>query len=309
MVKQIREVPLPVERTFQPWLVATAVNYQVFQGEHGDIVANHRLKSEWALRVGTQGMRDADLDRSLYLGIEGFWLDGTNRTTHSGAPVAWPGYQYRRGVEFLTDSWVWGEGNGRREWNLRTYRTGPTSSREGPLVTLADLRLELIARYASPQPTLGYRPEDGSFGPTTTREEVVWLGPVTPVTSESVRQERSIQMGGVKVLTAFWWPVPPKGVVAGYTAPVQAWIETRITGLASREIVLRSPWAQTYRPGHHNFYEEFLFEPGLDPEVPEAVRAELAAKNVKAIVLGAPRQDFGDRIGYIWGWDGAFRRI
>ena len=28
---------------------------------------------------------------------------------------------------------------------------------------------------------------------------------------------------------------------------------------------------QAYRPGHHNFTEDFLFEPGLDPGVSKAI--------------------------------------
>ena len=58
-----------------------------------------------------------------------------------------------------------------------------TTSREGPLVTLADHSLQWIVQYATPQPTLGYFHELGEFGPTTTREEPLFLTPVTPVTA------------------------------------------------------------------------------------------------------------------------------
>ncbi|MBL9127270.1 MAG: hypothetical protein JNL97_06475, partial [Verrucomicrobiales bacterium] len=177
-----------------------------------------------------------------------------------------------------------------------------------PLVTLADHSLQLFVRYAEPQPTLGYDPETGEFGPTTTREELVWLAPVTPVTAESLRQDRDMRSGNLRVRTSFWWPPPPKGIAAGYTAPVQAWIETRISGLVPEEIVLRNPWSQTYHPGHHNFFEEFLFEPRLDPAVPPSILQALEAINVRAVILGFPNGGGGPSVTYLWGLDGTLRK-
>jgi len=309
VVKQIRQVPEPPERIYVPWLLATSHRYQVFQGEHGDLMSHHRLKSEWAFRLRTTRLAEADLGRSLITRLDGAWLDGTNRVEFGGAPAELPGYVFRSGPDYLSDGWNQGVGSDRRDLELRTYRRGLASSREGPLMILPDHTLQLSVRYAASQPTLGYLPESGDFGPSTTREEFVFLAPSTPLTTESLRQERVLNAGPITVRTTFWWPAPPKGISAGYTAPVQAWVETRITGLASTEIVMRNEWSQTYHPGHHNFFEEFLFEPRLDPSVPEGVLRELETKNIKALAIGSPNGGGGGGFAYIWGLDGVFRKL
>ncbi len=128
-----------------------------------------------------------------------------------------------------------------------------------------------------------------------------------PVSVESHRQDRSFRSKHVEISTAFWWPPEPKGPTAGYTAPVQAWIETRITGLVSRPLVLRSRWSQTYQPGHHNFWEEFLFEPRLEPGLAADLLAELAAADIKALWISAPRDDWNPTVWRVWGLDDRFR--
>jgi hypothetical protein len=132
-----------------------------------------------------------------------------------------------------------------------------------------------------------------------------------PLTAESLRQERVLApvKGGVRVRTSFWWPAPPKGVTAGYTAPLIAWIETVIEGITTRPLVLRSEWAQTYHPGHHNFFEEFLFEPARDPGVPADLRAELERANVKALILSSEPWEGAAATGWIWGIDDTFRPL
>lgn len=309
MVKQIRLVPEMAERTYVPWLLATTNRYQVLQGEHGDVVSFHRLKSQWGFRSRTTKLGDADLGASLLAHVDGAWLDGTNQVAFGGAPAELPEYVFRKGADFLSDRWTHGSGGNRRELELRTYRLGLTTSRQGPLVTLADHSLQWAVRYAVDQPTLGYDPETGTFGPTTTREESVFLVPVTPVTAESLRQEREMKMGSITIRTTFWWPAPPKGIAAGYTAPLQAWIETRISGLVSQDIVLRNDGSQTYHAGHHNFFEEFLFEPRLDPTVPDGVLRELEARNIRALVVGSPRGGGGDDFAFLWGLDGVIRKL
>ncbi|MGE3310125.1 MAG: PEP/pyruvate-binding domain-containing protein [Limisphaerales bacterium] len=308
-VKQIRQVPEPPQRDHVPWLIPTAGPYQVFQGEHGDLVAHHRLKSEWEFRLRTTALSGTNLDRSLLTFMKAAWLDHqTRRVEFGGAPESLPGYSFERSNESLSDRWVHGDGIHRRNLELRTRTLGTVSSREGPLVVLPDLTLQLVVRYAAPQPTLGYIPAQGDYGPTTTSEEVIFLAPATAAGVESLKQERTLKSGAVTVRTSFWWPAPPKGISAGYTAPVQAWIETRITGLAAREIVLRDPWAQTYHPGHHNFFEEFMFEPRLDASVPEEILHELESKNIRAIAIGAPNGGGGDGFAFVQGLDGTFRK-
>jgi hypothetical protein len=92
----------------------------------------------------------------------------------------------------------------------------------------------------------------------------------------------------VRVVTSFRWGVPPSGIVAGYTANLTKWEQTVITGLTAQPIVLTGDYSQTYRPGHHNFTESFIFEPRLDPGVPASQLAELRAQGIAAMHIEGP---------------------
>ena len=84
----------------------------------------------------------------------------------------------------------------------------------------------------------------------------------------------------VDIQTTFYWPNDPPAA-AGYTAPLVRFVETRINGLTTQPIVLTNYYSQTYRPGHHNFTEEFIFEPRLEPGLPASTFAELEAANIQ----------------------------
>lgn len=310
LVKQIREVPQPPQLTYTPWLLDTGPGYTVLQGEHGDLISKHRLKSHWQLAVRHTRLTDAELAAPLLQFVEFEGRLGTNHHRFAGNPVELPGHQYRVGASEVIHGWSQGQGAELRKYELALQRIRETTHRDGPLLTLADHRLELRVTHASRQPALVYDPDLGRVRGTTVTQESVLLGFVPPVSAQSHRQERGIRLGKtLEIQTSFWWPPEPKGIVAGYTAPLQAWIETRIFGLTSRPLVLTSPWSQTYQPGHHNFYEEFAFEPRLDPAVPADLLAELAARNIRAITVGAGRDDFAPPSGFIWGLDDTFRPL
>jgi hypothetical protein len=97
-----------------------------------------------------------------------------------------------------------------------------------------------------------------------------------------------VTVGDVTIRTQFYWPPPPSGPTAGYTAPLVRWVETTLTGLTSTPILLQNGYAQTYLPGHHNFWETFLFEPGLDPGVPPEVLTELQNRGIGRILVSTP---------------------
>jgi hypothetical protein len=62
---------------------------------------------------------------------------------------------------------------------------------------------------------------------------------------------------------------------------------TTLTGLLPHPIVLRGYYSQTYRPGHHNFTEEFIFEPALDPELPASDLSALNNAGIQALYIEA----------------------
>ena len=49
---------------------------------------------------------------------------------------------------------------------------------------------------------------------------------------------------------------------------------------------LTGDYSQTYEPGHHNFFEWFLFEPRLEPGLSQEILDELRAQGVDLIYAG-----------------------
>jgi len=109
-----------------------------------------------------------------------------------------------------------------------------------------------------------------------------WSSPDTDLAEKQVRSF-SAQLGPKPLaderLQERWTFVWPKAGLAGAdvriapryyynvarafekTASLAKWDKTTIEGLTSEPLILRGEASQTMSPGHHNFYEEFLFEP------------------------------------------------
>jgi hypothetical protein len=299
-VKQIREVPRPpVPAPAEPWLLNETNLWTVFQGEYGELFANHRLKASWQFQTATHRLASTNLAASPLRRLAVTMLAGLERTHRAAALAELPGYETRREGTDRVDRWVWDVGSERQTWALHTSLPLDRPPGSAPLVFLSDGRLELTVTYARRRPMLDWP------GPGTTLTDTVLLAPRSPVSPRSLRQVRHLTGKGLSVETEFYWPPNPTGPVAGYTAPLQAWIETRITGLTSRPLVLRDEFAQTYRPGHHNFTEDFLFDPHLEPGLDPALLAELRARNIRGL---AARAGLGETPEFwLWGLDDTLR--
>jgi hypothetical protein len=279
VVKQVRPLPLPTGTgVVVPFLVNEATDYCVFQGEYGDVFGNHRLKSQWKLRTRNLRLTDADLQQSVYANSQLDYINGATIDHLAGPPNDGPSAIYSIAGNVARDSWAIGEGNDRRTFQLETTLIRQVAEGANPVLTSADFAKQLIVNYAAPQPTLT---QSGTV--TTTTQEHARLVPWPVRTPGCLLQNRTLSNGaGVTVQTSFYWPEDPH-LAAGYTAPLVEWVETRITGLTSAPIVLHGYYSQTYRPEHHNFGENFIFEPRLEEGMPAATLAELAAANIQFI--------------------------
>jgi hypothetical protein len=117
-------------------------------------------------------------------------------------------------------------------------------------------------------------------------EDVVVLvpgHPDAPPQEGSILKVRERTKGGVTLRTEFFWPPNPTGPTAGYTAPLEKWKQTTISGLTTEPIVISGYYSGTYRPGHHNFTEEFVFEPTLEEGIAAGQVTELDAADVRQI--------------------------
>jgi hypothetical protein len=301
-VKQIRAVPpAPSEDNIVPWLLNETNRWGVLQGELADPLGLHRLKSSWILETANLRLASSNLTQSLYRRLNTEYLAGMTLTNGAGEMTTLPEFQHSRDGEYTQDRWYWGEGAARRRFELRTLIPTESPAKQGPLVFLRDTRLQLTVTYQHPQARLDWQ------GPTNTLTDAIALVPVATVSPRSQRQTRTFSGQGVTVTTGFYWPPPPAGPTAGYTAPLQAWVETTITGLTSQPITLHGDFSQTYKPEHHNISENFVFDPHLETGIDPAILDELRARNIRALVVGLDNFQSPDL--WIWGLDDSLRKL
>ena len=277
VVKQVREIPLPDTTGMQTaFLLNESNRFCVFQGEAADVFANHRLKSRWRLSSKSIRLAETNLQESFYLDADWEYIEGEQLSQQVGAPSTWANASYSLDANLATDRWSTGSGAARRDFTLETHLQRVVPVSDPPLLTLSDMTFYLWASYATPQASLDYLGQ-----PTLITNEVAVLVPCPEAGPGSLLQHRSFTNGSVLIQTSFYWPPEPTGIVAGYTAPLVAWVETTIHGLTSEPVVLRGDYSQTYRPGHHNFTEEFIFEPQLEPGIDPGALTELEARDIR----------------------------
>src|SRR5690606_31954468 len=68
------------------------------------------------------------------------------------------------------------------------------------------------------------------------------------------------------------------------------WDHVILHGLTSAPLTLQAEFAKTYRPDHHNAGSTFIFEPRLDPSIPEDLINELEERDIVALMVrdGSP---------------------
>ena len=282
VVKQVREVPSPsTTNQVTTFMVDDAVTWCVAQEEFGDVFANHRLKSLWLLHVEPMRLSPSNLTQTVFREGSLEYLTGTNRQTLTGLVASWPNASNSMTSGVANDYWTTGSGAEQRAWHLETDLIETVTGGRPPIVTPQDFRTTLTVSYANPVPAMDYM---GKIF-TRTNESVrlvpcLQLHPGVILVNHTFRGTNAANGHPVTVETSYYWPKPP-GAAAGYTAPLIHFVETRITGLTTNAIVLHDYFSQTYRPGHHNFSEEYIFEPRLEPSVAPDTLAELAGANIQ----------------------------
>jgi hypothetical protein len=306
IIKQVREVPSPTQEQ-EPFLVDTPTEYEVYTGEvelfqPTDVFADHRLKSRWTLETRSMTLDSNSLSAGLYTKVRIEYLDGDQIRTVSGEMPLLPsaGHSVAAGNATI-DSWQLPDLDNPRTYRLHT--TGiPTSvpPAQCPVFTLADFGtrafnapfkcLALDVEYARPVTSwyqqLGTGGASSGLRTTTTNEVYLWAR--TPASDRDIPQERAFSANGISIRTTFYFAAPPAGQTdwaadAGATGPLKRWDRTTIEGLTSEPIVLEGYYSQTYRPEHHNFIENFLFEPRLEPGISPGILAQLSTKNIRFI--------------------------
>lgn len=303
-VKQVREVPVSISTNSLPaFLIHEDNQYVVFQGEAADVFSNHRLKSFWTFHARNIQLNQTNLWTSLFANIEGDYLDGKQTAHVAGSPAALPNASHAVEEDLAIDRWTVGTGTNRRDFELRTAIRREAAATQAPVFTLRDFGVELTVKYASAQPIL-QQDFNGMRATNVTIHSVV-LEPRRPLANTNYLQQRTFTAKSLKIQSAFYWPAPPSKGIGYKTAPLALWKETTVAGLTPEPLILRGEYSQTYRPGHHNFSEEFIFEPALEPGVSPVVLNQLQAANIQFIHV---LWNFDDKPQIsILGLDGKFR--
>jgi hypothetical protein len=297
IIKQIRELPQPVTLTEPtPILAGGMTHLRLFQGEargSGGVFAYHRLKSQWLLNTASRVLDRAGQAESLIL--DATW----NRVRHGSLEnlsegfSGWDNYAFRRGSKnnrpTLLDRWTEDLGEEQITYQWHTLIPSWLPDRYSPIVFTDELEIYFQATYQEPRQNLSINAWTGEIGTTPITEEEIRLegfNPYTGVEEGDLLQTRSIKGKGDHLIEIqFYWPAPPTGPTAGYTAPLKQWKATRIEGLTPEPIMLTSWYSQTYAPGHHNFWEEFIFEPAQEESLPPAQRQALEAAGIQNIYV------------------------
>ncbi len=278
VIKQVRQVPQPgtTNQTI-PFLLDEPGASSV-QQRGATAFASHRLKSIWQLRARNLRLSQTNLTEGIYREGTCEFVEGRDLQTLSGPLDAWPNASHSPSGNI--SAWTTGTGADQRFWQLETTLVTNVSGTQSPILTPLDLTRRITVTYSRMMPTVS------GFGtPTMTNCETALLQVRAPADSLGVLQERSFQTNGLTVQTSYYWPKPPGGVVAGYTAPLLSFVQTQITGLTSEPLVLTNYFSQTYGAFHHNFYEEFIFEPRLEPGVSPSLLEELNTANIQLLYV------------------------
>jgi hypothetical protein len=280
VVKQVREVPAPATTNI---ITAVLINepaiYSVAQKEAADVFSNHRLKSLWTLETRTMEMTASNLTAGIHTSGHLQYLSNGTIQVLSGPLSTWPGASNT--PSGAIDFWTTGAGTNQRRWWLETFLSSNVTGAKPPIVTQNDFERHLHVAYAMPVPRVF-----ASNAPEVTMNELVVLEPLPEILPGMLLKQRTaIRTNVVTIQTSFYWPDAGDGFAGGYTAPLIRFVETRITGLTTTPILLTNYFSQTYRPGHHNFTEEFIFEPRLEPGLAATTRAELEAANIELIYM------------------------
>ncbi len=278
VVKQVRELPqVSTTNSVTACLINEPVTYSVAQQEFANVFASHRLKSLWNLHTTNMWLSATNLVNGIYTQGTYEYPDNGIIQTLTGPLNGWPNAS--NSPSGGTNYWTTGAGANRRSWRLETALQTTVTGAQPPIFTQADFAKKVAVTYATAVPVISF---SGVSGKVTNESVSLELQPV--LTPGALLKERTLHTNAVTIQTSFYWPKRPDGVMI-YTAPLLQFVETRIAGLTTNPIVLTNCYSQTYGPGHHNFTEEFIFEPRLDPGVPPATIAQLNAANLQLIYV------------------------
>jgi len=310
VVKQIREIPLPVDANDQaPFVLNNIGRLEVFQHHGKDLFANYRLKSIWdfqALQIEGETLGDAFdfVTRFQY-------HDGQTIQTFEGSMSDLPESTIAFAGDKLTYTWSLGQEESKNSYTL-TFNFPGRINQNNPIALNQAILIELSARYATPKPRL-----TSTFEPTIEkiRSETTRMIPLDHVIDRTMTRRRQFKVKEITVTTTyelgfFKFPAPGIGIFDGKSFPLVRWSSpTRIEGLTREPFELNNTFSRTYDSNRHNFLEVFLLVPHLDPDVSQETLQQLREQNIQGILVSQWTADSRSSPNiYLWGFDDSLRK-
>lgn len=262
--------------------------WRIAQGEFGEPLAKHRLKSIWEFFLPEDESVSTAKAFFTKATVRLRHLEGTEVQTFVGRLEDLPEASLTTEKSKIQFAWKWGEGEWERDLTLElTFRYGIDALRFDP-VNLSDPTIKLSVDYSTPKPT-----QDRSGTMKMTSSEEASLVEVDDSGDAPGWWNRKIQFtkAGVTIDSSFRIGVPllEGGPAFIFKTPLLvSWDQTTVTGLTSTPIVFTDRFSQTYFPFHHNFVETLWLEPALEPDIDPATLEELQEKNIRFIVPQNP---------------------
>ena len=310
VVKQIREIPLPIDDNDQaPFVLNNIGRLEVFQHHGKDLFANFRLKSIWdfqTLQIEGETLGDAFdfVTRFQY-------QDGQTVQTFEGLMSELPESAISFAGNKLTYTWSLDQAEDSNSYTL-AFTFPKRINTNNPIALSQATLIELSARYATPQPRL-----TSTFEPKMEkiRSETTRMIPLEHVIDRTIERKRTFKVKEIKITTAyelgfFKWPAPGIGIFDGKSFPLVRWSSpTRIEGLTREPFELNNAFSRTYDSNRHNFFEVFLLVPHLDPDVSLEVLTQLKEQNIQGILVTQWTADNrSNPTIHLWGFDDTLRK-
>jgi hypothetical protein len=318
-IKQIRPVP-KIEGVVPTVVLAEQATLETSQGEGGNVLSNHLAKSRWQVKTRDAWLSGPRMNpaNGIFESVSVDYVDDGQVKHFEGPLGSFEAYKHTRTTGAGSSAQI------QEKWNgpLGAQPPGSTPDNalvtslntehrieEGPLTLLGDHRVQwdvdLKGQYSAPDPSAAQ-----VVNKQHPKATVLLQQPREP--EEHVQDQRSFVAQGVgrngadvKIVPTYRYAKPSHNVFQDKTARLGEWNKTTIEGLTSQPIELTSFFSQTMNPGHHNFWEEFIFQPSLEELVPAATRAELLEKDIELIYV---HTEHPDRI-FVAGRDRKWRRL
>jgi hypothetical protein len=265
---------------------------RVDEGEFGDPLARHRLKSLWDFHLPIDRKTSQipqDFFRELTLRL--VYREGNGLATFIGKLEDLPQSEIKTTSKEMTVSWSFGEGEAKRDYALKLvfrYNIGTNRS----AIHLSDPRYTLTCNYTAPQPKEGFVRDVGLVIKETKEDEVSLYQISEEKVPAWLQRDHDFEVGDVSVKTKYVLGLPMfEGSPAFIwkTPVLDKWDSgTTISGLTTEPLEIIDRFTQTYQPGHHNFWEVFWIEPALLPGISTESLEELRTADVRFIIATHP---------------------